>query len=431
MAFDFANLQIASPKRNPRAQTGWEGFFPYYAGYPEGFAIDLLNSAGLTKSSRVLDPWNGSGTTTFAASKLMLESTGVDINPVMAIVARARTLPPSEADSLVALAKQLLAKAEREQVRLKVSDPLSGWFGPSTGGWLRSLERAISDALTSEQTRTSGEIHAVSAIAATYYVALFGLCRELASAFQASNPTWLKTVKDGQRRVSATRHWLPARFEQIVRDMAGALSSRRCDTADVGSVELMVADTASGLNVRGGVDFVLTSPPYCTRIDYTAATRIQLAVLAPLLLIGKEELSRRMLGSIRVPTEVVVAAEEWGETCNFFLEAVRAHPSKASSGYYFKTHADYFRKMYRSLGSVSKAMGNRAAAVLVVQDSYYKEVHNDLPLIVSEMASAHGLKLRRRDDFRLRNPLVGSHPHTKNYRTSFETIEAVLCFEKV
>ena len=29
------------------------------------------------------------------------------------------------------------------------------------------------------------------------------------------------------------------------------------------------------------VDFVLTSPPYCTRIDSTAATRIELAVLAP------------------------------------------------------------------------------------------------------------------------------------------------------
>ncbi len=26
-------LRIVSPKRNKRLQTGWEGFFPYYAGY--------------------------------------------------------------------------------------------------------------------------------------------------------------------------------------------------------------------------------------------------------------------------------------------------------------------------------------------------------------------------------------------------------------
>ena len=40
-------LRIVSPKRNKRLQTGWEGFFPYYAGYPELFARELLQSAKL------------------------------------------------------------------------------------------------------------------------------------------------------------------------------------------------------------------------------------------------------------------------------------------------------------------------------------------------------------------------------------------------
>ena len=44
-------------------------------------------------------------------------------------------------------------------------------------------------------------------------------------------------------------------------------------------------------------------------------------------------------------------------------------------------------------------MGGRA--VLVVQDSYYKDVHNDLPTITAEMAQSVGLKLQRREDFRL------------------------------
>ncbi len=65
----FEQLKIISPKRDRRSQTGWEGFFPYYAGYPETFAATLLSSANLRADAVICDPWNGSGTTTYAASK--------------------------------------------------------------------------------------------------------------------------------------------------------------------------------------------------------------------------------------------------------------------------------------------------------------------------------------------------------------------------
>ena len=93
-------LRILSPKRNKRLQTGWEGFFPYYAGFPELFARDLLQSAKLPRGAVILDPWNGSGTTTYVASGFGMTSIGIDLNPVMIIVAHARLLPPSEADHL-------------------------------------------------------------------------------------------------------------------------------------------------------------------------------------------------------------------------------------------------------------------------------------------------------------------------------------------
>ncbi len=287
MAFDFTSFKIVSPKRSSKGQTGWEGFFPYYAGYPEGFARELLSSAKMPKASCVLDPWNGSGTTTFAASALMLDAVGVDINPVMAIVARARTLPPSEGDSLVALGRELLDKADRTGHFFGSPDALDSWFGPLTAEWLRRLERAISTALVSDTTRANGEIQSISALAATYYVALFALCRELAATFQTSNPTWLKVAKAGERRASADRRKMADRFIALVAEMAAALTPRNSETLEVSSVDLLVADTAVGINTQRPVDFVLTSPPYCTRIDYTAVTRLQLAVIEPLLTIGK------------------------------------------------------------------------------------------------------------------------------------------------
>jgi DNA modification methylase len=96
----FDELPISSPKRDHRLDSGWDGFFPYYAGYPESFARKILQGSGLKPGAVVLDPWNGSGTTTFAAAHLGFKAVGLDLNPVMVIVSRARTLPFSEIDAL-------------------------------------------------------------------------------------------------------------------------------------------------------------------------------------------------------------------------------------------------------------------------------------------------------------------------------------------
>ena len=80
-------LRIVSPKLNKRLQTGWEGFFPTTLA-PELFAHELLQSAKLSHGAVVLDPWNGSGTTTYTATSLGLSSIWIDLNAVMSIVAR-------------------------------------------------------------------------------------------------------------------------------------------------------------------------------------------------------------------------------------------------------------------------------------------------------------------------------------------------------
>src|SRR5690349_13474364 len=102
-----APLVVCSPKRTSTSNSGWSGYFPYYAGYPERFAQQLLESAGLRHGSSVFDPWNGSGTTTYVASRLGLAAQGVDVNPAMVVVARARLLPCSEADSLSPIAREI------------------------------------------------------------------------------------------------------------------------------------------------------------------------------------------------------------------------------------------------------------------------------------------------------------------------------------
>jgi hypothetical protein len=427
-------LVITSPKRTRAGASGWHGFFPYYAGYPTTFAENVIASSGLQAGAVVLDPWNGSGTTTFAASKLGLDSLGADLNPAMAMVARARLMPLSEAGSIRPLSRDVVAKAEGWSDSIADADPLGRWFRPAGAAAIRALETAIRGLLLDVPTAgfNALDFGTVSGTAATLYVALFSVARDLARPRRSSNPTWFRMPRSADELIEVTSADVLLRFREKCDEMAEALELDRLGRLDLHQRQshtlLTVRDTADGTPFLTRADLILTSPPYCTRIDYVATTRIELAVLAPMVILDAGDLSRAMMGSTRVAPQVD-RPDNLGTTCNLFLDQIRAHPSKASGGYYYKSHVDYFSKLSRSLVTVAGSLKPGGCAVLVVQDSYYKDVHNDLPAITVEMAESHGLRLRRREDFRLGRTLAGVNPGSRRYRTESVANEAVLCFE--
>jgi len=432
-----ARLLINSPKRNKRLQTGWEGFFPYYAGFPELFARELLQSAKLPRDAVVLDPWNGSGTTTYTANALGFDAIGIDLNPVMIIVARARLLPPSEADHLRPLAATILSHAHSAPPTLSPDDALLGWFEAETAAFIRGIEQNIRRSLVGSMTKSPDGVHLdkISGTAATLYVALFAACRKLVARFQSSNPTWLRVPKKDEARVAAAQIAVARHFGDNVRGMSAALAKKRdadlllVDAPRPGDSRILLSDTATMTLGSESIDLALTSPPYCTRIDYTAATRIELAVLAPLLTTGARALGKQMIGTTQVPGETIDVDPSWGRACASFLKQLKRHPSKASGGYYYRTHLDYYDKMSRSIARLASALKPGGRAILVVQDSYYKELHNDLPKIISQMGRAHGLSLKQRKDFHLRS-MSDINPGRLSYTRPSGATESVLCFAK-
>jgi DNA methylase len=309
----FDELPISSPKRNHRIESGWEAFFPYYAGYPESFARQILEGSGLRQGAIVLDPWNGSGTTTFAAAQLGFKAVGLDLNPVMVIISRARTLPFSEIDALEPLAKAILSGA-RKNGKCIPSDPLLSWFTGDTALAIRSIERSICKKLVGALTLSPDgiDLSRISSIAAAFYVALFAVARELTRPFQSSNPTWLKRPSDVESLVETSRNSIEEKFNERVASMAAVLSTPLTRKAAELPIEIRLADSTSPNLHRGSVDAVLTSPPYCTRIDYTAATRVELAVISSLVFTDTVRLGRSMIGSTRVPEAKVVQDLSWG-----------------------------------------------------------------------------------------------------------------------
>lgn len=425
----FDSLVISSPKRSATKRTEWDRFFPYYAGFSESFAQSVLGTSDLDRGALVCDPWNGSGTTTYIASRLGYSSLGLDINPVMLVAARARLLSPSEADSLEPLATRLLRFRTRPDVAY--DDPLLTWYSPSLAALIRRIETRIHEHLVGDMTVTPAGVRLdnISGMAATFYVALFAVCRFLASAFRTSNPTWVKLPRPDQPKAHVSREI----FDKAFRDTTYALASiatAKSEMLNKGNAHLRIADTTNIALEQNSIDLVLTSPPYCTRLDYASATRVELAVLHGLCSQPFAALSRKMIGSIRVPTDQIDVSPAWGETCVKFLNMLKQHRSKASSGYYYKTHLDYFNKIATSIENIAFGVKPNAPVILVVQDSYYKDIHNDLPAVITEMARNQGLTLRCRRDFHLKTTFAGINTRAKKYKRPLGAIEAVLCFEK-
>src|SRR5207247_7810722 len=110
----------------------------------------------------------------------------------------------------------------------------------------------------------------------------------------------LGVPRKDEARIVAAPIAVARSFGDNVRGMATALADKRetdrllINAPRLGDSTIMLADTSTMALEDESVDLALTSPPYCTRIDYTAATRIELAVLGPLLSTSARALGKQM-----------------------------------------------------------------------------------------------------------------------------------------
>ena len=425
-----SQLEIIDPKRESENQTGRASWYPYYAGFSEKFAHRLISSAKMALASKVSDPWNGSGTTTAAAAGLGHDAFGYDLNPVMVLAARARMLSKREKNSLVPIGAEIVAGMTSNS--LDACEPLTTWFVPEAAASLRGLERSIQRVLVSADNQfslcTGDRIQHISDLAAFYYVALFRTTRCLLQRFDATNPTWIKEPDSLKGRLRTNASDVTAAFQDQVKAMTMAI-----DGDAVGKDSEVKISVSSSVQIPlpdESVDFVLSSPPYCTRIDYAVATKAELMILGYRTDAEFDELRRKLIGTSTVPRVAPKVQETWGTSCNAFLEKVGSHRSKASDGYYLKNHLQYFDSIFHSIREISRTLKSGGMCVLVVQDSYYKDVHNDLPQIVVEMSANHDLVIQRQEPFRHQRTMAGVNPEVRKYRSKIDAVESVLCFSK-
>jgi DNA modification methylase len=415
-------MSIVNPRiKNPNT------WYSYYAGYSADFVESIIEKLNIQTDSLILDPWNGSGTTTTVAFRKGIPAIGVDINPATIAVAKSRILYDVELED-IKYQCELIIDGARDRVKDSISDDdmLLSWFSYESAQIIRSIEKSIANIFEIENGLHLEELKVkIGSVASFFYVALYCTAKHYLNKCKSKNPTWTKIIQVDSLNidevyvvysayVEKNYNALPEVKNKLLRVPSSIIKS--CSSND-----LKIDDET--------VNFIITSPPYCTRIDYAVTTKVELAVLG-FPASNFEELRNRMIGTTTIHCNDCKIDEDWGNEIYELLRKIDDHPSYASSNYYFKTYWQYFNDCFSSLCELNRVLKNDGYAVIVVQDSYYKEIHVDLAKMFAEMAYNLGWESVDTIEFKKNQSIVSINSKSNPFGKTSKRVETVLIFRK-
>lgn len=375
---------MASSKR-PSVSRGIDGFYPYYAGFPASFARSVLERVQARCQGIVLDPWNGSGTTTAVASDLGMTAVGVDLNPAAIVIARGKL---ARFDSPVhgrELLEQIHRSAKRRRFSsIRESDPLLSWCSLDAVTEVRKIQLAIRSVVRAK----TDMVHGSSFLESFFQACLLRSLRQLLVKRDTANPTWVrKSRREGV--CAADVHSLFGRLVAEVSESRDFIAeeSRRC-----GRAILMHGDARCLAIPDGAVAVALCSPPYCTRIDYAVCYSMELAALGMSVDQGWfDGLRRNLTGTTMIRPHSGYCMSQWSPGVRQLVESIREHRSFRVNRYYFRSYWQYFEDAHQAVGELARVLAPEGSAYLVVQGSYFRELPVDLSSLYIDMGKKFGL----------------------------------------
>ncbi len=425
--------EIRTPKRNISIKSKKE-LFPYYAGFSEQFTEDVLKNH--PKSSLVLDPWNGSGTTTYVTQKSGFNSIGLDLNPVMVIVAKARLASAEDIEHAIDNLKKILSRTKIKFCPI-TPDPLEAWIGTDAALYFRAIFLKILGSpkikIDTNLEQISAAISKASACQCFAILTIFRVIKSNAKIEKTSNPTWIKTLKPQKilGHSLTLKEWAPLIINEAAHlSSISSLSRKNPLTAINSKSEIFCASSEQMPIDDHSVDIVLTSPPYCTRIDYAKSTLIELSILG----ISSEKVNntirRSLMGTTAIKKDQDHSIHLPSSKCSKLLDNIKNHPSSGSKSYYHKNFRQYFSSLNNSIAEISRILKPGGSAYIVVQGSHYKELEIDLPGIFCELSSNYNLILQRSLSFDSSKHFGRINIKSLKYKSHSPMTEQVLVLKK-
>jgi len=419
----LASTSGLSAKRQLRPG-GTDGWYTYYAGYSSNFATQILTGLPIQPRSRILDPWNGSGTTTFVAARLGHDAIGIDLNPFAAVLASAKLANKEHVTNECERIFKIDVRGLPRTTRLQ-EDPLDAWLSQEVSSTFRHvLDQTLVAAGEPEFKDANTWIARTPRPNTSFYLfCLIRALRDLAAPSSSSNPTWFKR----QRARNFSRTQLVNSFRNHVQYFSKDLIETSSNTH-----QILVGDARDLQTQSNSIDAVFTSPPYCTRIDYAVKTSFELAALgiAPNHF-NFMALRDSLMGTTTIRThQQVTIPPNWAASVQSLLNTIRNHQSHASGGYYFKNLWQYFDDAHRAVTEISRVLKPGALAIFIVQGSYYKDVEIDLPSLYVDIGNAANLDGLVIANYPVRNSLDKINSASRKYVDQKSYVESVVALKK-
>lgn len=333
------------------------------------------------ESSRILDPFSGSGTTLVEAVRAGFDAVGQEINPLARLIGRVKSTP-LDPKSLAVLAADITKKVDPSHDELIT--PISGvenfdhWFTHAAWRDLQTLKSAI---LTTPMDAKQREF---------FLVVFSSILRWVSNADDQTQKTY----------VSGTRPKTPPpvmptwekNLQKAILGMQELVMSR----LHLGGTD--VPQDGNALQITcddGSIDLAITSPPYLDSVDYPYNLMLEHFWLAPELNIPSRkafnDLRRQQMGakSPDAPGNLPVTLRERMSVLDF-------PESRRTAA------ASYFAFMDAHLSEMSRVLTPAGRYVMVVGNS--RTGNGTVPIHESivDLAEAHGLYLEHSFGYRVR-----------------------------
>lgn len=393
-----------------RAVHDW---YHFVLSFPPHLVRNYLKEFGVNRSSRVLDPFCGTGTTMVECKKLGIESVGIEVNPMAHFASEVKVDWTPDPDGLIRHAKQILKQASDKLKRDGIADDFSG--DANNIGHLLSLDGdeekiLLRNSISPLPLHKVLMLHNVIEESRDDRYARHELLALTKTAVEsASNLRFGPEVGLGQVKTNAP---VLTSWFAFVKSMAGDMKKVSSNAAVF--AEAIAGDSRTVAEKIGErtVDAVITSPPYPNEKDYTRITRLESVILG--FIKNKTDLRSLKNSMVRSNTRTVYKSDDddrWVEQMPEVqriaaeIEARRKALGK-TSGFeklYHRVVRLYFGGMSRHLSEMRSVLKPGARLVYVVGDqASYLRVMIRTGTILGSIAESLGYKVERIDLFRTR-----------------------------
>ena len=409
----FLNSQQNKLRAEDRSAHDW---YRFVLSFPAHLVGDYLSRFGADSSSKVLDPFCGTGTVLVEAKKLGFASVGIEANPFAKFASSVKTDWYVDPDGLRAHARYCLDLAADQLERDGFPDlPLSSHAVVGSPESLRSLPSEAESLLLSGSIspiplhKTLLLLDILKRECDVRYFSHETLALAKALVTDVGNLHFGPEVGVGKPKPDAP---VLAIWMSCIKAMAQDLEHLNGQRDVVSNVCEGDSRQASTLIEPGSVDIVITSPPYPNEKDYTRTTRLESVLLG--FIESKAQLRQLKMGLLRSNTRNVYKADDddtWVSGHEEIQDIARRIESRRielgkTSGFermYHRVTKLYFGGMARHLSELRGVLrpGARLAYVVGDQASYLRVMIRTGQLL-GEIAESLGYRVEDIELFRTR-----------------------------